>query len=178
MSKLAHAAAVLAVLSVMGSGAQAQTADQPSPARLALARQIFEAQGGAKNVQQTMDVLKKSMSDLAPNQEAKDRMAKVMDTTVKLLFPKLFDDLAGYYALDYTEDQLKDILAFYKTATGQAMIANAPVLAGQIGGSMAKLMPKLQLKVLDQVCSQGACSDQQQQQLTALKQRVPEHERL
>ena len=58
------------------------------------------------------------------------------------------------------------------------MIAKQPALAAQMGATMAKLMPKLQLKILDQVCSQTACNDQQKQQLSVLKQRVPENERL
>ena len=50
---------------------------------------------------------------------------------------------------------------------GKVMTSKSPVIAQQIGGTMAKLMPKLQLKILDQVCSQIECSALQQQQLAA-----------
>ena len=180
MSKFAYAAATAALtLSLLATGAHAQTADaQPDPARLALARQIFEAQGGAKSAQAAMQAVEQAMVSTAQTPEAKEQMTKVMDATFQIFFPKIFDDLAGFYATDFTSDQLKDILAFYKTPTGQAMIAKQPALAAQMGATMAKLMPKLQLKILDQVCSQTACNDQQKQQLSVLKQRVPENERL
>jgi hypothetical protein len=97
-----------------------------------------------------------------------------MTTTV---VPRLFDEMAGYYAQDFTSDQLRDILAFYQSPTGKAMVANAPVLAQQIGGSMVKLMPALQLSVMDKVCSQVSCTPEQQQQLAALKQAVPADQR-
>jgi hypothetical protein len=177
MSKIAYAAAAALTLSLVAAGAHAQTADRPDPARLALARQIFEAQGGAKNAQAVMRSMEASMLASMPSPEAKQRMTEVMEKMATTVMPRLFDDMAGFYAIDFTEDQLKDVLAFYKSPTGQAMMAKSPVLAEQMGGEVAKLMPRLQLSVLDKVCSQTACTDQQQQQLAALKAQVPERDR-
>lgn len=177
MSKLAYAAAALAALSLTSTVALAQTAEPANPQRLALARQIFEAQGGAKNAEAAMRAVEKSMLDSAQTPEARDRMAKVMDATAEIFLPKMFDDMASYYAADFTEDQLKDVLAFYKSPTGQALTAKAPVLAQQIGGTMIKLMPKLQLKILDRLCSQSECNAQQKQQLASLEQAVPPDQR-
>jgi uncharacterized protein len=170
-------AAGLAALSLIASAAQAQTAAPPDPQRLALAKQIFEAQGGAQNAVAAMKSMQKPMLDIAKTPEAKQRVAALMDSMAKTIMPHLFDEMAGYYAADFTEDQLRSILAFYQSPTGQALRANAPVLAQQIGGSMARMMPKIQLSMLDKVCGQVECSAEQQQQLAQLKQAVPADQR-
>jgi hypothetical protein len=171
------AASILA-LSLAASAVHAQTAAPTiDPQRLALAKQIFESQGGAQNAATIMNSMEKSMVDSVKDPEAKKRMAEVMDKMATVFMPRLFDQMAGYYAQDFTDGQLKDILVFYQSPTGQAMKAQAPVLAQQMAGSMVKLMPTLQLSVLDKVCSQVACSPEQQQQLAALKQVVPPDQR-
>jgi hypothetical protein len=167
------AASILA-LSLMASAAHAQTAD---PQRLALAKQIFEAQGGAQNAANVMKSMKAAMLAAAKTPEAKQAMTMVMDKMATTFMPRLFDEMAGSYAQDFTSDQLKDVLAFYQTPTGKAMAAKQPVLAQQIAGSMVKLMPALQLSVMDKVCTQVACTPEQQQQLAALKQMVPADQR-
>jgi hypothetical protein len=172
------AAVGVSVFALLYSAAQAQTAATPDPQRLALAKQIFEAQGGTQNAVNSMRIMEKSMVDMAKTPEAKQRIAAAMDAMAKSYLPQMFEELAGYYAADFTEEQLKSILAFYQSPTGQALRANAPVLSQQIGGSMVRLMPKLQLSVLDKVCSETECSPQQQQQLAALKQAIPVDQRL
>jgi hypothetical protein len=167
-------AASILTLSLMASAAHAQTAD---PQRLALAKQIFAAQGGAQSAATVMKTMDTAMLAAAKTPEAKQAMAMVMDKMTTTVVPRLFDEMAGYYAQDFTSDQLRDILAFYQSPTGKAMVANAPVLAQQIGGSMVKLMPALQLSVMDKVCSQVSCTPEQQQQLAALKQAVPADQR-
>jgi hypothetical protein len=171
------AASILA-LSLMASAVHAQTAAPTiDPQRLDLAKQIFEAQGGAQNAASVMKSMEASMLAAAKTPEARQAMTGVMEKMTTIVLPRLFDQMAGYYAQDFTGDQLKDILAFYKSSAGQALKANAPVLAQQIGGAMVKLMPALQLSVMDKVCTQVACTPEQQQQLAALKQAVPADQR-
>lgn len=171
------AASILA-LSLAASAAQAQTAAPTiDPQRLALAKQIFESQGGAQNAANIMKSMETTMLAAAKTPEAKQAMAAVMDKMATTFMPRLFDQMAGYYAQDFTEGQLKDILVFYQSPTGQALKAQAPVLAQQMAGSMIKLMPTLQLSVLDKVCSQVTCTPEQQQQLAALKQAIPADQR-
>ena len=176
MSRLLLAAG-LAALSMIVSGAQAQTTVAPDPQRLALARQIFEAQGGAQNAGAAMRSMKAALLEQAKTPEARQRLTQVMDETIDNLLPRMFNDMASYYAADFTQDQLKDILAFYKSPTGQAMREKAPMIAQQLGQSMVKLMPKIQLSVLEKACAQVECTDQQRQQMTALEQQIPQNER-
>jgi hypothetical protein len=174
MSKYASAFVAFALLA---GAAQAQTAAPVDPQRLALAKQIFEAQGGAQNAAAAMRSVEKGMLESMPSPEARERMTKVTETMATEILPRMYDEMAAIYATDFTDAQLKDILAFYASPTGQALKAKAPVVAQQMGMVMVKLMPRFQLSVLDKVCAQTACTPQQQQQLAALKQAVPERER-
>ena len=173
---LAASAAVMFLLSP--AAGWSQTTAAPDPVRLQLARQIFESQGGMQNAQSIMKSMEASMLNGATAPEAKQRMTAVMDSMVNTFMPKLFDEMAGFYATDFTEDQLKGILAFYQSPTGQALKKKAPLVAQQIGVTMVKLIPKMQLSVLEKVCATTECTAQQQQQLAALKQSVPPDQRL
>ncbi len=170
-------ASAFAAFALLATSAQAQTAAPVDPQRLALAKQIFEAQGGAQNAAAAMRAIQKGMIDATPAPEARERMAQVMDTMTKTFLPQVFDQMAAIYATDFTDAQLKDILVFYQSPTGQALREKSPLVAQQLGGVMVKLMPKLQLSVLDKVCAETTCTPQQQQQLAALKQAVPASER-
>ncbi len=172
---LAASAAVMFLLSPVAG--RSQTTAAPDPVRLQLARQIFESQGGMQTVQATMKSMENSMlSGSTP--EVKQRMTDAMDGMVNALIPKLFDEMAGFYATDFSEDELKGILAFYQSPTGQALKEKAPLVAQQIGLTMVKLIPRMQLSVLEKVCATTECTAQQQQQLAALKQSVPPDQRL
>ena len=170
-------ASAFAAFALLATSAQAQTAAPVDPQRLALAKQIFEVQGGAQNAGTALRTFQKSMLDAAPSSEARERMNQALETMTKTFVPRMFDEMATIYATDFTDAQLKDILAFYQSPTGQALREKSPMVAQQLGGVMVKLMPKLQLSVLDKVCAETTCTPQQQQQLAALKQTVPVSER-
>ncbi len=178
--KIVHAlAASVAVMFLLSPVAGwSQTTATPDPVRLQLARQIFESQGGMQNAQSMMKSMETSMLNGVTAPEVKQRMTDAMNSMVNTLLPRLFDEMAGFYATDFTEDQLKGILAFYQSPTGQALKEKAPLLSQQIGSSVIKLMPKMQLSILEKVCATSECTTQQQQQLAALKQSVPPDQRL
>jgi hypothetical protein len=159
-----------AALTMAAVSAHAQTSVAVEPQRLALAKQIFEAQGGAQNAEAVMRSMEKSMIDSAQTPQAKQLMADAMDVMGKEFLPHMFEDMAAFYAQDFTEGELKDILAFYSSPAGQALRAKQPMLAQQVGGTVARMIPRLQLRILEKVCSQTECAPQQQKQLSALKQ--------
>ena len=170
-------ASAFAAFALLATSAQAQTAAPVDPQRLALAKQIFEAQGSAQNAAAAMRAMQKGMLDSTPSPEIRERMAKAFDEMANNIVPRMYDEMATIYAADFTDAQLKDILVFYQSPTGQALREKSPLVAQQLGGVMVKLMPKLQLSVLDKVCAQTTCTPQQQQQLAALKQAVPASDR-
>jgi uncharacterized protein len=76
-------------------------------------------------------------------------MEKIMDVVgQELNWDKLKNDYVNIYADTFTEQELKDIIAFYKSPSGQAFIAKQPELmkrSMQISEKMmTNVMPKVQ----------------------------------
>lgn len=70
-----------------------------------------------------------------------------------LSWDSLEPEYTKLYADAYTEQQLDDLIAFYKTPTGQAVAEKTPILAGQISNisqeRLAALLPQIQQIVRD-----------------------------
>jgi hypothetical protein len=156
----------------------AQTPVEPSPERVALAGQLLAAQGGSAAMIASLNAVQKSMYDalgqsgnLTP--EARKAMFEALDKTFTALIPKLQARVAGVYAADFDEKQLKDILAFYRSPTGEALVAKLPDIARQSSYEMGKYMPQIQVAMLEGLCSQTACPKPVLDRIDALKQSIP-----
>ena len=70
-----------------------------------------------------------------------------------LSWDSLEPEYTKLYADAYTEQQLDDLIAFYKTPTGQAVAEKTPILAGQVANisqeRLAALLPQIQQLVRD-----------------------------
>ncbi|MGB0125504.1 MAG: DUF2059 domain-containing protein, partial [Silvibacterium sp.] len=66
----------------------------------------------------------------ADQQKSYDELTKKAETIISnaLSWDKLEPEYEKLYAAAYTEPQLDDILAFYKSPTGQVMVEKTPVL--------------------------------------------------
>jgi len=106
-------------------------AQQPSANAVALAREIIVVKGSGSIFDglvpsiieqakalfvQTNPMLSKDLNEVAAKLRA-DYAARSTD---------LSNDLAKFYAARFTEQELKDILAFYKTAAGKKVIEEEP----------------------------------------------------
>jgi hypothetical protein len=123
----------LSLVAFIGGAAAQNT---PSPAALSLARQLIDAKGAktlydplvggvveqAKNVflkanpllgKDLNEVAAKLRTDFAP------RSAEVLAETAKL------------YATHFTEQELKDAVAFYKSPLGQKLLSREPVVVDE-----------------------------------------------
>jgi hypothetical protein len=80
-----------------------------------------------------------------------EKAAKIV--TSSMSWDKLEPEYAKIYAAAYTEQQLDDILAFYKSSTGQVMVEKNPVLLKQSQDvakqHLAAAMPDLQKLMKD-----------------------------
>jgi hypothetical protein len=178
--KLACAAALAALLCPTLSWSQPPAA--PDPQRLLLARQIFEAQGGVSNM---TAAVRGAMAGAAPNlpqqpgtdpEMQKKILAATNETMIKLL-PRVIDEMAKVYANNFDEAELKSILAFYQSPAGRVLVAKMPEIGAQSGAAMGKLMPQVQLSVLEGVCASTTCTAPVQARLTQLKQSIPADQR-
>ena len=131
-------AGVLALALAAVSPAQAQ---QPSANAIALAREIITAKGGtglyeplvpqiierARSIfQQSNPMLSKDLNDVAAKLRAElgPRVAE------------LITDGATLYAAQFTEQELKDVLAFYKSPLGRKIVAQEPLILDRSAANM------------------------------------------
>jgi hypothetical protein len=123
-----------------GTAAEAQTAPKPaSPAAIAAAKEILTMKNATAMyanavpgiVQRTMDTL------LANNLNYQQDLKEVAVVVAKNLAGRekeIGEGMAKIYATDFTEQELKDIVAFYKSPLGQKLLTQEPK---SISGSMA-----------------------------------------
>jgi uncharacterized protein len=118
-------AAVAVALIVCGSAAHSQ---QPSAASIAVAKQLI-ATSGATTVFNPLIAGVVEQAKLLYLQQnpglAKDlnEIATQMRTDLQPRFAELTDQVAKIYASNFTEQELKDILAFYQTPAGKKLLA-------------------------------------------------------
>jgi|SRR5581483_5947512 len=128
------AGALIALFALAAPPVMAQTAApkaEPSPAAILLAKQIVELKGArtiftplirgvvekTKNMfMQTNFMWSKDLNEIAANEEKKyaPRVEELVDTSARI------------YASHFTEQELKDLLAFYKSPLGQKALVEEP----------------------------------------------------
>ena len=130
-SFFARAACALALtVLVLAPDARAQTA-QPSAAAVALAREIVELKGATNMfdaiIPGVIEHHKRLL--LTTNPTLQRDLDEVGGRLVKEFSPRVTQvqmEVARGYASRFTEQELKDILAFYKTPLGKKLIVEEP----------------------------------------------------
>ena len=131
----------------------AVSAQQPSPAAMGAAKEIVAIKG-AKTIYeplivgiiekakgmflQTNPMLSKDLNEVAGKLRADfvPRSAELMTETARL------------YASRFTEQELKDLLAFYKSALGRKLLVEEPAIGDQNMRSMASWADKVSDEVI------------------------------
>jgi uncharacterized protein len=139
--------ALLALLSA--SAAQAQ---QPSDQREALARQMLEAMRGEQMIEQFAEVFFQSLVASSRQQmaaagtcPAAEQVLQEQGTESRQLMLRAFRDgdymgkVAQIYARTFSEDELEDAIAFFRTPTGQKFLDKQPELMQQ-GAALGQAM--------------------------------------
>jgi hypothetical protein len=118
---------------------------------IALANQLLDLSGTATFMQQTFETGLKPSLDQMRAKGAPAELVDAIHAEARNFFQENFNweimkpKLAKLYADNYTEAELKDIIAFYQTPTGQKTLAKMPVLMQQ---SLTMSMSLLQEHVL------------------------------
>ena len=143
-------AGLLALVLAALSPAQAQ---QPSASAIALAKEIIVVKGGnaiydpvvpgivnqARQVfLQANPLLGKDLGEVAAKLQA-EYAPRTAD---------MINDGARLYASKFTEQELKDVLAFYKSPVGRKVIAQEPVILDQSAAAVDELANKLATEVI------------------------------
>jgi hypothetical protein len=66
--------------------------------------------------------------------------------------------MARAYAETYSEQELSDILTFYKSPSGSALATKAPQLAQESLGGYFKLLPEIMRDAGEEVCAKTTCT--------------------
>ena len=175
-------AAVLAALAlVAAAGASRPAFAQSAPPasadgeRLALARQIYRIIGS-----QTTDAigtaLKTMMAGMSAQGGADNPRTAAMKTALSDSFdkmmPRLIDGAAEIMAQDFTAGQLRDMLAFYQSPTGQALVRKMPEVTQQSLRIGASLVPQMMRDFEADYCGRVTCTPQEQQAFAQLNARL------
>jgi uncharacterized protein len=134
----------MALLIVLSFGFAAQSANppQPSPQAIALAKELILLKGGQQMfgpvvpgvIESTKDVFLPTNPNLSKplgevSAQLKSEYASKSD--------ELMNEVAKVYATHFTEQELKEIVAFYKTALGKKLLTEDPI-AIEAGFTRAK----------------------------------------
>ncbi len=123
--------AVAVVFGLMSSIASAQPAKAPSAANLQLARDIINVSGTGHVFDSIVpSVMQQAFTNfLTQNPDLQKPLVETMQALQPEFTkrqPEVIDIMATAYASHFTEAELKDILAFYNSATGKKMVAELP----------------------------------------------------
>lgn len=179
---LLAAASVLVIATSAGAqtppaappAAAAQPSPTEDPVKLALARDLLDASGGRQAVEARMDRVYAQMGELMKPWTGGDAgmansILSDIKTDLKGRLPQLIDVTVAAYAKVYTEQELRDYIAWLRSPTGRAILAKTgpvqeEVLRGQMP-IMQAMMSTLVERVLDRVCAEKKCTPAQRKQL-------------
>jgi hypothetical protein len=130
IQRAARPAAIAVALVVASSTAHAQQ-QQPSPASLLVAKQLVTVTGATALFNPLIAGVVEQAKNLYLQQNpglAKDlnEIANKMRKDLQPRLSELTNEIARLYATHFTEQELKDILAFYRSPSGKKMLAQQP----------------------------------------------------
>jgi uncharacterized protein len=125
--------AVTALASACVGSLPAQAQQQPSPAAIAAAREVIQAKGvnGIVDpvVRGVIESVKNTFVPTNPNltRELTDVAMMLHKELDAKSSGEVMDEIARSFATRFTEQELKDLLAFYKTPLGKKVLKEEPV---------------------------------------------------
>ena len=149
------ARAVALALVLAGAAASAQ-AQQPSAAALASARELMEIKG-VKNlvepvvvgvVQQTTGTILQTNPGLSKDL---DEVSAQLRTEYQPRVAEMTNEIVRLYAQRFTEQELKEAVAFYKSPTGKKILAEEPKILDESYARIQQWANRLQDEVMTRV---------------------------
>jgi len=161
IKKAARPAALGIMLAAAGMSTQAQ---QPSASAMATAKELITIAGATTLFTPLIAGVVEQAKNLYLQQDpslAKDlnEIATQLRNDLQPRFTELTDEVARLYATNFTDQELKDILTFYKTASGKKLLSEQPKL---VDSSMMfaqewanKLSDQVVVKMRDELKKRG-----------------------
>ena len=127
--------------------------------------QLFDAMHMDRTLKQTMDAIEKSVAPMTEKmfgQDVPESMKKEVADLQKQMFDLIEEQMSwkamepvyiDIYARNFTEEQIDDLVAFYKTPTGQALIDKLPTITAEAvpatQDKIVSLQPQIQRLIQD-----------------------------
>ena len=138
-------ATMLSWLTVMP---QAYAQAQPTPGAIAAARELLTLRGSLEPFEHILsgavETAKNALLPTNPNLAKElNEVAAILHQGVRPMRETLYKDLSTTYASHYSEKELKELVAFYKSPIGKKFAAEEPVAAKDILQHAQKLAAAL-----------------------------------
>jgi hypothetical protein len=132
------------------------TAQQPSAGALRLAREIITIKGSAKTYEQVIaEVVDRSTGVLVQTNPMLSKQLGEVALKIRAAsaprVEELLNEVAKMYAARFTEQELKDVLAFYKSTAGQKVIVQEPAIFEQSVSFSERWADKFSGEILAQI---------------------------
>jgi uncharacterized protein len=146
----------LLAFAVVAFSIPAAAPQQPSANAIRLAREIITVKGTAKTYEQVIvEVVDRSKGVLVQTNPMLSRDLNEVATKIRNASAprvgELLNEVAKMYAARFTEQELKDVLAFYKSAAGQKVIIQEPAIFEESIGLSETWADKFSSEVLVQI---------------------------
>ncbi len=156
--------AVAFFLAISPLQAQAPSTAAPSPENLAAARELVTTMRATDQFKVLLPTIVEGMKPAIV--QGRPQVAKDFDAIMPIVIQgamqrldQLAEMLAVVYARNFTVDEIHDLIAFYKTPTGekllerQGVIARESMVAGQQFGQ--QLVQDIQQQIMDELKKRG-----------------------
>lgn len=154
------------------------TPEQAEAARnMALARQVYALVAGP-SLDGDVRVLSTTLEvQVAQSMAAKDRVraraiVDAVNESIDDIKPQIADSAVRAMAADFTPQQLRDMLAFYQSSSGQAALHKLPIITRQSLSTTLSVLPDLMASVETDFCAKVRCSSQDHQAFAAAAARL------
>jgi uncharacterized protein len=146
--KHVFAATALFVFLAVPAFSPALAEDAIPAARLAQAKELIQVSGA-----EALLVSADAMSDMMVEQvqknvpgidsEAIETLKKIVHEEYAKSAPQMLEDAGRIYARHFSEAEMNDMIAFYKTATGKRLVAETPALMRECAQASAELSSRI-----------------------------------
>ncbi|MDP3174827.1 MAG: DUF2059 domain-containing protein [Phenylobacterium sp.] len=137
---------------------------QPSARSLDLTRRYFLAMHMDRTMHATIramaPVVVERMAKANPAMTPAQRQAivDVAGESSQAMVARMMDRLTPIFATTFTEKELEDLVAFYESPTGQALVAKSPTFSAKMAPAMKELMPTMKADMETRLCARLTCA--------------------
>lgn len=156
-TKMGAAIGLAAMLCASAAGA-APTAKQTE-----LAHRYIQATHMERMMSATMKTMAPAMlANIPKGTEAEEARRKVvmevLPDVMNGMMAKMMVQMEPIVAETFSEKELTDLVAFYESPTGQAVVEKTPQMAARMMPMMATLMPEMTKELKAKVCAKTDCT--------------------